>query len=122
MRIGTDLVEIKRIDRLMNDESFLMRVYTTAERELADRMGPKRRAEFLAGRFAVKESVAKAIGTGIGQGIKWKDIETLQQENGEPITRITGQAFARMHERGLSRVHVSISHAGGLALAFVVIT
>jgi holo-[acyl-carrier protein] synthase len=122
MQIGTDLVEIGRIGRLIHEEKFLSRIYTLGERELAERMEAKRRVEFLAGRFAVKESVAKALGTGIGQGVQWKEIETLIGEKGEPYTRVTGQAFARMHERGLSRIQVSISHAGGFALAFVVLT
>lgn len=122
MRIGTDLVELTRIEQAIQNGSFLFRVFTEKERDHAAEMSGKRRIEFLAGRFAVKEAVAKALGTGIGASAGWKEIETLPGDRGEPCTRLTGQALACMNHLGLSQVHVSISHAGGLAMAFVVFT
>ena len=90
--IGVDIVDVARIQALLDryGERFLARVYTEAEAAYA--MGGANRAERLAGRFAVKEAVMKALGTGKSQGILWRDVETLRGRLGKPEVRLHGQA------------------------------
>ena len=85
----------------------------------ADAPGGALRIESLAARWAAKEAVAKALGTGIGQ-VAWREIEVLQNDDGCPSLRLHGRAAALAAERGLTRWAVSLAHDGGLALAFVV--
>jgi len=88
--IGVDIVDIARIQALLDrhGERFLRRVYTDAETAYA--MSGANKAERLAGRFAVKEAVLKALGTGKSQGILWRDIETLRGRLGRPEVRRPG--------------------------------
>lgn len=119
--IGVDIVDVARIQALLDrhGERFLRRVYTEAETAYA--MGAANKAERLAGRFAVKEAVMKALGTGKSQGILWKDVETVRGRLGRPEVRLHGQAVKWLKIRGWSVVHVSITHDGGRAVAFVII-
>jgi holo-[acyl-carrier protein] synthase len=84
-------------------------------------MGSGNRAERLAGRFAVKEAFLKALGTGKSQGILWRDVETVRGPMGKPVVRLHGQAVRWMRYRGGGTVHVSITHDGGKAVAFVIL-
>ena len=119
--IGVDIVDIARIQAMLDryGERFLARVYTEAETAYA--MGGANRAERLAGRFAVKESVMKALGTGKSQGILWRDVETLRGHLGKPEVRLHGQAANWATLRGFGAAHVSITHDGGKAVAFVIL-
>ena len=116
--VGTDLCEIARMRKAMENPRFLPRVCTPAERERLEPLCPERRAERLAGLFAAKEAVAKALGTGFA-GFGFADVEILAEENGRPTARLTGGALKALSQP--ARIHVSISHDGGLALAFAVI-
>ena len=117
-----DIVDVARIQALLDryGERFLRRVYTEAETAYA--MSGANKAERLAGRFAVKEAVMKAIGTGKSQGILWRDVETLRGRLGKPVVHLHGQAVrcAKML-RHSGAVHVSITHDGGKAVAFVIL-
>ena len=119
--IGVDIVDISRIQALLDRYGvrFLERVYTEAEVEYA--MSGPNKAERLAGRFAVKEAVLKAIGTGKSQGILWRDVETLRGRLGKPMVHLHGQAVKWVKLRGYGAVHVSITHDGGKAVAFVIL-
>jgi holo-[acyl-carrier protein] synthase len=119
--IGVDIVDIPRIQALLDryGKRFLGRVYTEAETAYAMRGANK--AERLAGRFAVKEAVMKALGTGKSQGILWRDIETLRTRSGKPEVHLHGQAVKRAKLLGGGAVHVSITHDGGKAMAFVIL-
>lgn len=119
--IGVDIVDIARIQALLDKygERFLTRVYTGAEMEYGLRGANK--AERLAGRFAVKEAVMKALGTGKSQGILWKDVETVRGRSGKPEVRLHGRAVKWAKLRGGGAVHVSITHDGGKAVAFVIL-
>ena len=119
--IGADLVDIARIQTLLDryGERFLRRVYTEAETAYAMRGANK--AERLAGRFAVKEAVMKALGTGKSQGILWRDVETVRGRFGKPEVHLHGQAVKWAKWRSGDSVHVSITHDGGKALAFVIL-
>jgi len=119
--IGIDIVDITRIQALLDryGERFLHRVFTDAETSYA--MSGANGAERLAGRFAVKEALMKALGTGKTQGILWKDVETLRGRAGKPEVHLHGQAVRWAKLRGSSAVHVSITHDGGKAVAFVIL-
>jgi len=116
LRTGVDLIEIARIEEAISrhGEHFLKRVYTSAELELCGK-----RFESLAGRFAVKEAVAKALGCGIGD-VTWKEIEVLMDEQNAPILHLHGNAKQKSSELGLTAWSVSVSHSQSHALAFVV--
>ena len=117
--IGTDIVELARLKTAIarNGEAFLRRVYTTAELDAA-----KTRLEYLAGRWAVKEAAAKALGCGIGSGCAFTDIEVSNAPSGAPAVTCKASAAKRMEEvyRDL-RWHVSISHERTYAVATVII-
>ena len=117
IRSGIDLIEIERVRSLIEryGSRFLERVFTPQEiAELRDN------AASLAGRLAVKEAVAKALGTGIG-AVAWREIEILRGPRREPVLRLHGSAERLAGELGLQEWSVSISHtqthAVGLAVA-----
>ena len=118
LRTGVDLIEISRIDEVVarHGKHYLERVYTPAELEQCGK-----RAESLAGRFAAKEAVSKALGCGIGD-ITWKEIEVLGDEQNAPVLTLHGAAGQKAKELGLTNWSVSISHGQSLSVAFVVMT
>jgi len=113
---GVDLIEIARIDEVVarHGKHYLERVFTPAELEYCGK-----RAESLAGRFAAKEAVAKALGTGIGD-ISWKEIEILGDEQNAPTLNLHGMAESKAKELGLMTWSVSISHSQSHSVAVVV--
>jgi holo-[acyl-carrier protein] synthase len=113
---GVDLIEIARIDEVVarHGKHYLERVFTQAELEYCGK-----RAESLAGRFAAKEAVAKALGSGIGD-VSWKDIEILGDEQNAPTLTLYGMAQNKAKELGLTTWSVSISHSQSHSVAFVV--
>jgi holo-[acyl-carrier protein] synthase len=113
---GVDLIEISRIEEVIarHGRHYLDRIYTPAELEQCGR-----RVESLAGRFAAKEAVAKALGSGIGD-ISWKDIEILGDEQNAPVLTLHNVAKQKADERGLVNWSVSISHSQSHSVAFVV--
>jgi holo-[acyl-carrier protein] synthase len=119
--IGVDIVDVGRVKDLLERyrERFVRRVFTEAEADYAG--GSVREAERLAGRFAVKEAVLKAFGTGKSQGILWRDVETVRGAMGKPEVKLYNKASKYMKELKGNRIHVSISHDGGKAVAFVII-
>ena len=113
---GVDLIEIARIDEVVtrHGKHYLERVFTPAELEYCGK-----RAESLAGRFAAKEAVAKALGTGIGD-VSWKEIEILGDEQNAPTLSLTGVAEQKAKELGLTTWSISISHSQSHSVAVVV--
>ena len=116
LRTGVDLLEIDRLDsvRTAIRERFLKRVYTQRELEQSGNQN-----DYLAGRFAVKEAVSKALGTGIGW-VRWQDIETLDGPRGEPVLHLHGNAAKIAELLGLTMWSVSISHTKQHAVAVAV--
>ncbi len=114
--VGLDIIEIGRIERVVArwGESFLHRVYTEAELELC-----RNRAPQLAVRFAAKEAVMKALGTGT-KGVGWRDIEVISDRNGKPVVVLHGGAKRRAEEIGLNGLDISLSHSREYAIASVV--
>ncbi|OWA35144.1 holo-[acyl-carrier-protein] synthase [Saccharibacillus sp. O16] len=123
--IGHDLLEIGRVAKLLDGrqgERFVQRVLTSAELEIARLRGPKR-AEFVAGRFAAKEAIVKALGTGIGAQIGFEDIEIVPDTLGKPQVTLSQQAWERLKLPGGNGyvIHLSITHQPGMASAFAVV-
>jgi holo-[acyl-carrier protein] synthase len=116
LRTGVDLIEIARIEEVVSrhGKHYLERIYTPAELELCGK-----RTESLAGRFAAKEAVAKALGCGIGD-VDWKEIEILGDELNAPVLNLNGKAAQKADELGLASWSVSISHDQSQVVAFAV--
>jgi holo-[acyl-carrier protein] synthase len=114
--VGIDLIEIPRIQRSLDDfgERFLRRVYTERER---DRYW--NRISELAARFAAKEAISKALGTGI-RGIRWRDMEVLPNRRGKPIVVLHGSAAERAELLGITDFDITLTHSRSDAMAFVV--
>lgn len=117
--VGVDITEIKEIEDSIRSEAFVRRVFTLAEMQAVDRYNNK--AEHLAGKFAVKEAFMKAIGAGIRQEVWFTQIEVLNDESGKPQVQVKGEAGKRLEGVGAKRIHVSISHSGGMAVAVVIL-
>jgi holo-[acyl-carrier protein] synthase len=115
---GIDIVETARIGRLLLDhaEHFLDRVFTKIEQRHAELSG-KRQIERLAGRFAAKEAVLKAIGTGWRGKIAWTDIEIASLPSGQPMIQLSGECARIAAELGIKRWLISISHIETHAIA-----
>ncbi len=113
---GVDLVEIGRFARALNrwGEALLARLFTPAERVQC-----RGRVSSLAARFAAKEAVSKALGTGIG-AVGWQDIEILADERGAPRVVLHRAAARRAQALGLRQWSLSLSHTETCAVAFVV--
>lgn len=116
LRTGVDLIEIARIEEVVSrhGKHYLERIYTPSELELCGK-----RAESLAGRFAAKEAVAKALGCGIGD-VDWKEIEILDDEQNAPVLHLHGKADQKADDLGLTSWSVSISHDQSQVVAFAV--
>ena len=114
--IGIDIIEIARIQRAMDrwGESFLHRVYTEPELKLC-----RKNSSPLAVRFAGKEAVMKALGTGT-KGISWREIEILAEPSGKPFVHLYGKAQDKADGLGLDKLAISLSHSREYAVAFVV--
>ena len=123
MYVGTDIVEVSRIKKAIERSGapFLERVYTPGEREYCER-GTRRRFESYAARFAAKEALAKAMGTGIGENAALHEIEVVNRPNGKPELRLSGtaRAFFDTNFPGLS-IDVSLTHTASIAMATVII-
>jgi holo-[acyl-carrier protein] synthase len=117
--LGTDLIEIERIEATIEEfgERFLNRVFT--EGEIAYCQRKKNSGESFAARFAAKEAGAKALGTGIGRGVRWKEIEVQRQPGERPTLHFTGRAAERAGSMGVRNIQLSLSHSNDVAMAVV---
>jgi len=119
--IGVDLVEISRIEEVFTrrGDRFRKRVFTEGEISYCERRASKLAS--YAARFAAKEAVMKALGTGWSEGVGWKDIEVVSSQTGAPTIQLHRNALERMREIGATRVLVSLTHSGELAIAQIVL-
>jgi holo-[acyl-carrier protein] synthase len=119
--IGVDLVECARIQHSVDrfGERFLHRVFTDGEIEYS--MSMKFPARHLAARFAAKEAVSKAFGTGIGKAMGWRDIDIRKKPSGEPFLVFARGAEKLAKERGISNALITLSHTEHHAMACVVL-
>lgn len=116
VRAGVDLVPVARFDRLIREQpGILTTLFTGLELAYCD--GRRRRSEHLAARFAAKEAVLKALGTGLGDGMAWTDVEVVKELNGRPAARLHGAVAALATRLGLANLDISLSHTADLAIA-----
>lgn len=118
---GIDLVKIERIRASVDrwDRRFLDRVFTPLEQRYA--LSIRNPHPHLAARFAVKEAVMKAIGTGWSGGIRWTDIELYHDPSGKPGVTVTGAVKRRIEALGVHQIHVSVSHDSEYAVGQVIL-
>ena len=117
--IGVDVIECSRIQHSIErfGDRFLHRVFTDGEIEYS--MSMKFPERHLAARFAGKEAVAKAFGTGIGKAMGWRNIDIRKKESGEPFLVFSGPAEAFAAERGVTSALITLSHTENYAVACV---
>ncbi len=124
--IGSDLIDIRRIDKTLNrfGERFTHRVFTEIERTKSDRR--KERAASYAKRFAAKEACSKALGSGIRMGVAWREMGVVNLPSGKPTIALTGGAeqrlFSMTPDGFVARIDLTITDDWPLAQAFVVIS
>ena len=113
---GVEIIEIARIEKAIIrwGERFFRRLYSDAELRLC-----RKRPSSFATRFAGKEAVMKALGTG-AKGISWREIEILAEPSGKPVVRLSGKAQERANDLGLDTLDISLSDSKEYAVAFVV--
>ena len=118
---GVDIVEIARFERFLEqgNDALFQRIFTPVEIEYC--ASKKQSAQHYALRFAAKESFLKALGTGLRDGITWKDMEVANDHLGKPELRIHRRALELFREAGLSGCFLSMSHDAGCAIAMVVL-
>ncbi len=119
--IGIDVVEVDRIKSSLSEfgEQFLNRIFTAEERAYCEKQ--KNRELSYAARFAAKEAIAKAFGTGIGKAVGWRELEVHRKESGEPTIILHGKAAELAESLKVSEVKISLTHAQHYAAANAVI-
>jgi holo-[acyl-carrier protein] synthase len=117
---GIDIVEVCRVERFLRtrEDHWAEGVFSAVEREQADE--PPRDTQYYAGRFAAKEAVSKALGTGFSGDVTVHGINILRISTGEPEVKLSGEVLATAIALGITRWFISISHSGGLAMASVI--
>ncbi len=119
--IGIDLCEVARIRRAVArfGDRLLERCFTPRER--GDCLARRDPAPGLAARWAAKEAAAKALGTGLGGQVGWLEVEVARTGGGAPELRLSGAAAAEATQRGVVRLHLSLTHERGMAAAVVIL-
>lgn len=117
--VGVDIVEIRRIEEAMKrHDSFIDKIFSDVEIEYLKKRNF--RAEFVAGRFAAKEAIVKALGTGF-KGFKIKDIVVDREVSGKPVVILKGNAQILAETFGNYKIHLSISHGQESAIAYAIL-
>lgn len=125
--IGSDIIDIRRIEKTLArfGERFTHRIYTEAERVRAERR-PHERAASFAKRFAAKEACSKALGTGLKQGVFWRDMGVTNLRSGQPTMKLTGGAARRLQALTppghTAYIHVTLTDDFPLAVGYVIIS
>lgn len=118
--IGTDIIQVGRIERVIQrNPAFVSRVFTAAEIAYCEAKASQ--AQSFAVRFAAKEAVMKALGTGWAEGVNWLDIQVNTDATGQPVLSLSGKALARAQHLQANRYHISLSHEKEQAIAFVIL-
>jgi holo-[acyl-carrier protein] synthase len=119
--IGIDVVDCDRIEESIKrfGDRFLQRVFTAGE--IAYSQSMKYPARHFAARFAAKEALSKAFGTGIGKSMGWRDLDVQKKESGEPFAVLIGGAKEMANERGVRQIWISLSHTDRVGMATIVL-
>ena len=126
--IGTDLVDIRRIEKAVSrfGNAFCDRIFTGNERTLCDSRTEKKKISAYAMRFAAKEACSKALGTGLRQGVFWRDMEVGHLPSGKPVMTLTGGALERLNilsdGKSTPQIDVSLTDEYPYAMAVVIIS
>lgn len=118
---GIDIIEVDRVEavRQKHGERFLQRILHPAE--MAYCLSHKAPGPFLAARFAAKEAISKAFGTGIGAQLGWQDMEVARKDTGEPYVILHGKGLELLVRRGARCVHLTLSHTEKHATAMAIL-
>ncbi|WMS88581.1 holo-ACP synthase [Pleionea litopenaei] len=118
--IGTDIVEIKRVEKSFKQfgERFAQRILSA--QELESKSFTHQPVHYLAKRFAAKEAIMKALGTGLAKGVRFDDFSVLNDENGKPYVDVSGEALVLMDSLSIKTIHISISDEEKQAIAFAI--
>lgn len=116
--IGCDIIEIERIARAIKSESFIWRVFTAEEAAYCQRRGQQAAASFAA-RFAAKEAVLKALGTGLREG-SLQEIAVDNDGLGKPLVQLSGHFAMLAKQLGVKNIQISLSHSRDFAVAYVI--
>lgn len=118
--LGTDLVDVSRLERQKGKEGFIHQVFTNTEIEYCEKK--KHSAQHYAARFAAKEAYMKALGTGWGDTAEFKEIEVVNNELGKPELILSGSTLTFFRQSEFKHIFVSLSHTTTTATATVIIT
>jgi holo-[acyl-carrier protein] synthase len=119
--VGVDIVKVERVQELLErfGERFLRRLFLPGEIAYCQRRNPS--AQHFAAHVAAKEAASKALGTGWRRGVHWKCVEVIHEPSGKPTLQLHGAAQTIADQLGATNLQVSLTHDGGLAVAFVVV-
>ena len=117
---GVDIIEISRVKKSLANEHFIKRIYTDKEQQYCQSRKQMAVSSYAA-RFAAKEAVAKALGTGIAESGLWTDIEILPDENGAPHVKLYGYFAYLATRRKIYNIYISLSHSKEYAVAQAVL-
>lgn len=116
--VGCDIIEIERIARAIKSESFIRRVFTAEEAAYCQKRGQQAAASFAA-RFAAKEAVLKALGTGLREG-SLQEISVDNDGLGKPLVQLSGHFAMLAKQLGVKNIQISLSHSRDFAVAYVI--
>ena len=119
--IGTDIVEIKRIETMTSLDKFASKILSHNEKEFYDSLTNQKQIVYISKQFAAKEAIAKAIGTGIRNDTHFKNIEILRDKNGTPIFNALNKLEKIISDLGITRTHVSLADERDYAIAIAVL-
>ncbi len=119
--IGTDIVEIKRIETMKSLDKFASKILSHNEKEFYDSLTNQKQIVYISKQFAAKEAIAKAIGTGIRNDTHFKNIEILRDKNGAPIFNALNKLEKIIGDLGITKTHVSLADERDYAIAIAVL-
>ena len=119
--IGTDIVEIKRIETITSLEKFASKILSNNEKEFYDSLTNEKQIVYISKQFAAKEAIAKAIGTGIRNDTNFKNIEILRDKKGAPIFNALNKLEKIISDLGITKTHVSLADERDYAIAIAVL-
>ena len=119
--IGTDIVEIKRIETMKSLDKFASKILSHNEKEFYDSLTNGKQIVYISKQFAAKEAIAKAIGTGIRNDTHFKNIEILRDKNGAPIFNALNKLDKIISDLGITKTHVSLADERDYAIAIAIL-
>ena len=119
--IGTDIVEIKRIEEITSLERFAGRILSENEQHIFASMNDSKKIRYISKQFAGKEAISKALGTGINRDVSFNNIEILRDDNGMPFFNPINQLDNLIADLGITKTHVSLADENHYAIAIAVL-